>query len=490
MNRIAVALLSAGLALTTPQYAQARLSALDRAHIHAVENGLLPAILIKSEPVPPRTLATRMQDLHVPGVSVAFFENGRVVWAKGYGYADVEHKIPVTPTTLFQAASISKPVSAVAALRLVQDGALNLDDDVNLHLKDWQVPPNSFSKVEKVTLRRLLSHTAGLTVHGFGGYNRTAELPTLAQILDGQKPANSEAVVETATPGAQWAYSGGGYVVTELLMQEASGLPFADLMLKSVLEPVGMDHSTYEQPLPNDKIGSAALGYRANGQLVDGGFHVYPEQAPAGLWTTPSDLAKLAIELQYEDAGRSARILNPLLARTMLTPVLGDYGLGVNLPSEGPRRFGHGGANEGYRADFVAILGDKRQGYVIMTNSDTGADLAAEIARAIAATYGWTFLRPEILDIVQVEPSILTSYAGTFEIPSLAKLEVTVKDGRLFIATPLLGPKPVEARNSSPTKFFILDAGLSGEFQKGADGSVSGMALKTPYGPFVATKIP
>lgn len=267
------------------------------ARIDRVERGLLPGIVIAGRPVPRNALADRMAALKVPGASVAVINDGAIEWAKGYGVAETGASAPVTPRTLFQAASISKPVAALAALRLVERGLLSLDEDVNARLVSWKVPENELTTTEKVTLRRLLSHTAGLTVHGFGGYPADAAVPTVVELLDGEKPANSAAVRVDVVPGSAWRYSGGGYTVMQQLVVDVAGKPFPVLLDELVLGPLGMADSTYEQPLPEDRRGAAASGHRSDGGLLPGRYHTYPEMAAAGLWTTPSDLARFLIEI-------------------------------------------------------------------------------------------------------------------------------------------------------------------------------------------------
>src|SRR5437868_3860885 len=303
-------------------------SAEQEARIARIENGLLPAVVIKGQPAPTMTVADRMKHYHVPGVSVAFFEQGQIAWTRTYGFADVAAKAPVTPETLFQAASISKPVSALAMLRLVQEGKLNLDEDVNAKLRAWKVPENEFTKEQKVTLRRIVSHSAGLTVHGFPGYASDAAVPTTIQILNGEKPANTDPIRVDSVPGTIWRYSGGGFVIMQLLLTEITGKTFPQLMRDLVLQPAGMTHSTYEQPLPRNLASSGATAYRNSDEPVTGGAHTYPEMAPAGLWTTPSDLAHAAIEVQNEYAGKSTKILLQGLMRQMLTRQKDDWGLG------------------------------------------------------------------------------------------------------------------------------------------------------------------
>ena len=292
----------------------------DAERISRIESGMTGPIAIKGRPAPAYSLAERMEHYKVPGVSVAFFGNDRIVWTRGYGYADVERKTSVSAETLFQAASISKPVAALAALHLVEEGKLSLDEDVNAKLKSWKVPDNEFTKEQKVTLRRIVSHSAGLTVHGFPGYASGEPVPTAVQVLDGVKPpANTAPVRVEVEPGQKWNYSGGGFTIMQLMMTDVTGEPFPPLMSELVLKPSGMTHSTYEQPLPQDRAALATMPYRSSGELVKGGPHTYPEMAAAGLWTTPSDLGRMAMEVEREYHGASHRILSQSMAQQYLT---------------------------------------------------------------------------------------------------------------------------------------------------------------------------
>jgi CubicO group peptidase (beta-lactamase class C family) len=292
-----------------------------------------------------------MRFYKVPGVSVAFFDHGKIIWTRAYGLADVATKKPVTTETLFQAASISKPASALAALHLVEQGKLSLDENVNDKLRTWKVGDNQFTAQEKVTVRRILSHSAGLTFQGLPGYASGEPIPTVVQILNGEKPANIDPIRVDVVPGTIWRYSNGGYVVLQTLMSDVTAKPFPELMNELVLRPAGMTHSTYEQPLPKNLWPSAATPYDDNGDPVKGGWHTYPEMAPAGLWTTPSDLARMAIEIQNEYAGKTDKILSQQMVRAMLTHQKDDWGLGVALPPGHKARFAHGGQNAGYRCD-------------------------------------------------------------------------------------------------------------------------------------------
>ncbi len=337
------------------------------------------------------TIATVMVKRNIPGLSLAIIQDGVIVKAKGYGVVEQGSAIPVTPDTLFQAGSVSKSVAALGALHLVEVRKISLDADVNRALKTWQIPDNKFTEYRRVTLRRLLSHSAGLTVHGFPGYAVDAPRPTLVQVLKGEKPANTPAIRVDQVPGTQWRYSGGGYTVLQQLMIDITGEPFPEYMRMQVLEPLGMHASTYEQPLPANRAALAASGHYPGrpSKPVPGRWHVYPEMAAAGLWTTPSDLARFAIALQDTFAGRSAPVISPALAAQMLTRQQDNDGLGLFLVgADEAMRFEHGGRNEGFDTEMTAYV-RRGQGAVIMINTNENTLAVAQIMKTIAEIYGW-----------------------------------------------------------------------------------------------------
>jgi CubicO group peptidase (beta-lactamase class C family) len=440
--------------------------------VQRVENGLVPPVVVAGRTVPLRKLDDRMRELKVPGVSVAVFHDGHLEWAKAYGFADVESKRKAETDTLFQAASISKPVAAVVALALVSRGRLSLDADVNTYLKSWKVTENSFTATEKVTLRRLLTHSAGTTVHGFRGYAANEEVPTLLQVLGGVKPANSAAVVVDIPVGSQWRYSGGGISIVQQVIEDDTGKPFAQTARELVLEPFDMNDSTFVQPLPVDRRGKAATGYRANGSPVEGRFHTYPEQAAAGLWTTPRDLAKFAIELQKIANGKSTRVLSSALASEMLQRQFEQFGLGVAIEGQGAAtRFTHSGSNAGFRATLAAYR-LAASGVIVMTNSDTGGPLASEIVRTVAREYRWPGLGPIERTLGKADPATYKEFAGRYEIGRRSPpvvLHVEVEGERLFMSA---GQQRGELLPETPDIFFSADTDLRLQFVRDASGAV------------------
>lgn len=351
--------------------------------------GIVDDLRVEPERFASRTsLGQVMQRRGIPGVGLAIVADGRIEWAGGFGIRDADRADPVTGDTLFQAGSISKPVAAVCALRLVAEGRVALDEDVNDRLTSWKIPSNRTWQ-PRLTLRQLLSHTAGLTVHGFPGYRRDEPAPGLVGVLDGD--GNTAPVRVRTIPGLQFSYSGGGYCVLQQLLVDVTQEQFPDLARRLVLEPLGMTASTYEQPLPESMWATAAVGHRTGGRPVGGGWHVYPEMAAAGLWTTAADLARFLLAIQRSRAAAPGAILPAYLVRELLTPHAANasMGLGLLLDGEGKtRRFQHGGDDQGFVAWIVAYL-EYGLGAVAMTNSDSGFWVIDSLLEAVARAYDW-----------------------------------------------------------------------------------------------------
>ena len=428
---------------------------------------LVPPVLVSGESPKLTPLAGRMAELKVPGVSVAVIHEGRIEWARGFGVARVGGPA-VTPDTLFQAASISKPVFALAVLHLVDEGKLNLDTNVNEYLRTWKLPDNEFTREQKVTLRRILSHSAGLTVHGFPGYEAGAPLPTTEQILDGAAPSNTAAIRVDVVPGTQYRYSGGGYTLAQLLLREVTGRPLPEYMRDTVLAPLGMSQSTYEQPLPAARAAQATFAYHGDGSPVAGGPHLYPEMAAAGLWTTPSDLARYALGVREALAGKS-KIISAATARAMVTPVLGEHGIGPVIGGSTARKFySHNGGNEGYRCALVAY--EDGEGAVVMTNGDNGGGLMYEVLRTIAREYQWPDFAPPTRVIANVKPAALDRLVGVYELEDKSIYVVRREDGKLVGHT--IGNSPRELLASSETQVFARDANVVASFSADSTGKI------------------
>ena len=432
------------------------------AGIARVERGLRLPVAVAGEPVAARTLEGEMQRLHVPGVSVALIRDGKIAWTRGYGVA-YEGGPAVTPETLFQAASISKPITAVAALRLAERGELNLDADINTVLTGWKLPAGPDNA--GATARQLLSHTAGTSVSGFPGYEAGKPVPTLVQVLDGAAPANTKPVRIEKTPGTAFRYSGGGYSVLQQALIDRTRQPFDALLLETVLKPAGMRDSRFAQPLPANLLARAALPHNAQGKPYPGGPYTYPDLAAAGLWTTPADLARFALDLQRSVRGEKG-VLSPQMARTMITPVKNRYGLGLQVEGEGQAlSFEHGGSNMGYQNNLFAYA-DHGDGAVIMTNGANGAELASGILRALAVEYKWPSQHPVERKAVALDLAAQEKLAGRYVIAGLGDFTIARRDGRLMVALREGAWEPLYAE--APDLLFVLSRKL--ELRMAGDG--------------------
>ena len=344
-----------------------------------------------------------MNIFNIPGLSIAIIDNFEVVAAKGYGYIENGSSIKITTSTLFQAGSVSKTITAVGALNLVGQKKLSLDEDVNNKFKSWSLSDEKFTKKEKVTLRRLLSHTAGLTVHGFPGYRFNSEIPSLIQVLDGVKPANTPPVKVKFVPGTKWSYSGGGYLIVQQLMIDTLESSFPDIMRKLVFDKIQMTRSTFEQPPSLSLQSQAAHGSSVTGVSIPGNWHIYPEMAAGGLWTTPTDLAKFFIEIALSKQGKSNKLIDQKMTKEMFKIHSNNVtefpfgnnefpdrmGLGVFLGDiTQPNIFGHIGDTEGFQSSVI-MDSKSGKGVVIMSNSPFGILMGDYVINIISKQYNW-----------------------------------------------------------------------------------------------------
>jgi CubicO group peptidase (beta-lactamase class C family) len=442
----------------------------DSAKIRAVEDNIFPGIQVAGDT--PMTIAQRMAFYKVKGMSVAVIQNYKVIWAKGYGLADDSLKVPVTVHTLFQAGSISKSLNSVGVMKLVQDKRIDLYTDINMYLTSWKFPYDSLSKGKKITMANLLSHTGGLTVHGFEGYSDGKPVPAILQILDGQKPANSPAIRSMYAPGLKYEYSGGGITISQLIVMDVTGKPYAPWMYQHVLKPLEMDESTYEAPPVSVKPQLLAVGYRNNGKPIPGNRNTYPEQAAAGLWTNPTDLSKYVIETQLAYAGKSQKLLNQQITQLRLTPYIDkSAAFGCFIEDlDSIKYFTHDGADEGFRAEYYGSL-DGGNGLVIMVNSDNGR-IMPEVASSVARVYGFKGLnQTKIKTIVSVPDSILQKYTGVYQVEPGFNLTISYDAHSLYGQG--TGQGKVQLFAEAQNKFFLKVTDADIEFILNDKGEVS-----------------
>jgi len=336
-----------------------------------------------------KKLKKRMAYHKVPGVSIALLKDFKVSWTHAAGVIDLKTNRAVDENTVFQAASISKPVFASVLLKYRQDNNLDLDTNVNDLLSSWQLPAHQWSDSNEVTLRRLLSHSAGTTVHGFAGYAANEKVPSIISLLNGSIPANSAPIIVDIEPGSEFRYSGGGTTVAQLVLQDQSHTPLQALAQSTIFTPLDMKHSSYLQPLTGELSENSARPYDTNGNVIKGGAHTYATLSAAGLWTTPSDILRLVAQIQQAHLGIGKSIFTKQSINEMLTPQIESMGIGFFLEGdEIISAFSHGGANEGYRAYLYART-QSGEGIAIMTNSDSGGELIDEIIDSAIETYQW-----------------------------------------------------------------------------------------------------
>jgi CubicO group peptidase (beta-lactamase class C family) len=423
---------------------------IDTAKIKRVEQGLMTSFVIKGQPIPAYTITDRMKYHKVPGLSIAFIENGKISWARQYGVKQSGSSDPVTDATLFQAGSVSKPIAAAVSLSLVKDGQLNLDNDVNTYLKSWHVPENKFVATEKVTLRRILTHSAGVTVHGFQGYAPDSNVPSLRQVLDGESPAMNKKIVVDTVPGSIWRYSGGGYTIMEQMLEDISRKRFASLAHEMIFEKLGMTHSTFQQPLDRRFEKDAARGHGVFGKPFDKNF-IQPELAAGGLWSTPTDLARFTIDVVKASGESKGKVLNQELASLMINPQFKNWGLGFSMNGNA---FSHPGSCEGFRTILVYHK-DKAEGVVMMTNAENGDNLMREIINSIAKTYGWSNFTPREREMYTLAKETYEKYQGNYDTGSGILFDIRFENGLLNVYV------NEELRTTlypeSEKRFFILE---------------------------------
>lgn len=442
--------------------------------VRSFEAGLRPAVSIAGEPEMRWQLHERMAHWNVPGISIAVIRDGKLAWARGYGVLQAKRSDPVDTETMFSVGSISKVGAAAMTLRLVDAGRVDLDRDVAVYLKRWKIPYNTYVAARPVTLRGILSHTAGFTVHGFADFQPGAHLPSVLDTLEGRPPARHEPVRVAAVPGERFRYSGGGTTVEQLLIEDVTGLGFEEAARRLLFDPLSMSRSTYSNPVPRS-YGNVAKAHGPDGapRALPRGFEAMPEMAASGLWSTPGDYAKLIMALLKAYRGGPDGFLRSATVRDMMTEVgPGSVGLGPFLGGEGADRyFYHAGANDSYRAWVEAHL-ETGNGVVIFTNGTDGHRLYAEVRRAIAFAEGWSdALRYHVqAPSVRLSTAELASKAGIYRIQAVPSVlasrcaaygglyQVTFSNAALY----LMGGDLEQPRRLIPqdlTHFVVEDEG-------------------------------
>jgi CubicO group peptidase (beta-lactamase class C family) len=472
-----IKILLASLFLSICSYGQTEILLTIPEKVQAVEQNT-GLIKFKIAGQPGQSLTERMHVHKVKGLSIAVIHNFKVEWAKGYGWADEEEQRKVTTGTCFEPGSISKSVNALGVLRQAQEGKLNLDTDINQYLHSWKFPYDSISAGRKITTAQLLSHTAGLGVHGFPGYFTGDSLPDIWSILDGKRPANTEAVRSIALPGMAFSYSGGGTMIAELMLMDLTGLPYDRYMKEQVLQPLGMTNSFFAQPPPKKMQHLLATGYNSEGKPMKGKYPILVEQAAGGLWTTATDLAKYVIEMQLSLQGKSNKVLSVEMTKRMLRPYIDSaIGLGVFIENRnGTRYFSHSAANQGFRGIYYGSFEDGN-GVVVLINSDNEG-LLNEVVNSVARVYNWRGMAsakdPVVKKVVTLPVDILRQYEGTY-MQGTTVIKVIMKDHELWYCA---GDKTWKMHFSTSTQFFNLESESEKKFYPDNQGKIKGFGRK------------
>ncbi|GLK53712.1 MAG: penicillin-binding protein [Oceanicaulis sp.] len=393
-----------------------------------IRESVLPAHYLEGH-LDARSIPQAMLEQDIPGLGMAFIEDGEIAWQMTFGYADLATAAPVTPDTVFAAASLSKPVAAMMALHLVDRGALSLDADVDDYLHDWQIPASAFTAEEPVTLRRLVGHTAGIANHLWSAYDPGEPLPSIEAMLTGAPPSVDPPAAVEAVPGARYRYSNPGYAIIQKLVQDATGEDFQTAAERIVFSPAGMTRSTFAQPAPPALNAAAATGY--SNALQPYPDRLFPFLAAGGMWSTPGDLARFMGTLMEDRATGAGRILSPELAAEVFAHSEGRLGFTRTPGADGEVLVEHWGSNAGFTSYMVGHL-PGNQALVVMTNSDNGFNLMASIARSVAHEYGWPLLEPTVYTEAGLPAADLQRFAGTYG----DGLVFSVADGALTLTAP------------------------------------------------------
>ncbi|HEY0661992.1 MAG TPA: serine hydrolase domain-containing protein [Lysobacter sp.] len=487
---LAAAMLVACLLIGGTASAQHVDGAATQQSLAALEHGLRPVVLKAGEPLPAWSLRERMAHYHVPGVAIAILKNGEVVHAAGYGVREAGTHDAVDADTLFSVGSISKVAAAATSLRLVSQGRIDLDRDVNAYLKSWRIPSAPDIGNPVVTMRMLMSHTAGLNVHGFPDFQPGERLPTLIETLDGKSPAKNDAVRLKHEPGWVSDYSGGGVMVEQQVIEDVTGLPLEAVARTLVFDPIGMPRSTFENPLPATR-GNIAKAHDEQGRptALPRGWETFPELAACGLWTSANELGAFvgALIKSYQGKGD---FLPRAIATEMMTEVSpSPHGLGPRVEGAGTTRiFHHGGANDSYHAWIEGYL-ETGDGFVILTNGAQGYDLHREIRNALSDALGHG-VNPAVRSVA-LGTTAPADYAGSYRIDAAVPMDVRraladtfdydsfelkIVDGAVALGVPGES-KPVPLLPLGPTQFANPSGSRQFEVHRDARGIVRGLSV-------------
>jgi CubicO group peptidase (beta-lactamase class C family) len=471
--KVVLALLSAVLAAAScdPQ------KALTQKRIRAAERGLMRTVYLKGMRPEKLALADRLSFYRVPGISLAVIDKRAVEWTRAFGLKDAQSDQALTPETAGQAGALAQWVASTAVFRLAQDGRLGLDDEVRRHLKAWSFPAEAGAEAAGLTIRQLLTHSAGLSDQLLSGYREEEPRPTLVQMLDGAPPARNGPLWVAPRGGkiSRARYAEAGYVVLERLLEDATGKTFDRLAQELVIDPLGLKNSTFAQPLPEDLEGGAASGHIREGLPVAGRWEVLPGRAASGLWTTPTDFAAFLVDLLRSATAGEGKLLSAASARELLSTQVESFGFGFLAEGKGEDvLFKVRGKTRGFSA-FAVLYPARSQGAVLMANSDNGPFLMEEVLSALAEAYAWPHFHPEEKPVLRLAPETYESFVGRYEVNPAYVLDVRWEDYYLVIQP--TGQAATKFYAEGQSLFYSTDPYVRIQFHKDKDGRVTGLVL-------------
>ncbi len=437
------------------------------------------------------TIEERMKFYQVPGMSIAVINNYSIEWAKAYGYSDKLKRSNADTNTLFIPGSLSKSINALGIMKLVQDKKMDLFTDINQQLISWKFPYDKVANGKMINLAHLLSHTAGTNVHGFMGYTPKDSIPSLIQIIKGVHPANSERIRSLTEPGKEMRYSGGGVLISQLLLTDITGMPYNQYMKEQIFGPLNMNNTSFSQYSLQDSVLNRAVGYGSLGNELEGKYPILPEQSAAGAWTTPIDMCKFVIEIQQSLRGKSNKIINRTTTKMMLTPYMNEEAaLGFFIKkSGGYSYFGHDAGNRGFSGMFYGSM-EGGYGVAIFINSEN-SDILREVLNSVMDSYHWPgFDAKKNVNISNPDKLPLQEYQGTYcykdDKENTTLVEVIRKNNDLFYC---IGNKEMKIYFLNDTN-FINNEGISEKaFKLDENGKVKGILVKKNSNEFFLSKV-
>lgn len=391
-----------------------------------LENQIIGKVKFLEEPENFSTIVNEMTEYKIPALSLAIINDGKIEWTNTYQNPSFSEQ-NLNNSSIFQAASLSKPVTFFAALRMHTAGKIDLDENIENYLESYQLPQGKQTVENPVTFRNIFSHTSGITSGGYQGYGSHHTIPTDVAVLKGSKGVNSPAIEVISTPNKVLAYSGGGYTLAEVALQDIFKDDFSNSMNQWILQPIGMENSEFTQPLQPSDSSKVAKGYTSNGVVLDGGWRNHPEQAAAGLWSNATDMATFLIEIYKGYQGQSS-----IFSKSEIESILSHerdghiYGFIVNKTDTG-FAITHYGGNAGYRTGMTIDL-NTGKGLVYLINSDNGGALGNELLLSASQVYRWNHFKRISAKRNQLNSEVLKKLIGKYKWNSQVELSIRYDD--------------------------------------------------------------